>query len=103
MLFAGGETYASLAAVNGGTDESLVTTGEKYIWNNLVTAAEKTSWNNKVDRSGDVMIGNLTLHKLSGTDNITYGTTLPSSPTNGQIFLQLSDPYYELPPGGTTG
>lgn len=103
MLFAGGETYASLAAVNGGTDESLVTTGEKYIWNNLVTAAEKTSWNNKVDRSGDVMTGNLTLHKLSGTDNITYGTTLPSSPTNGQIFLQLSDPYYELPPGGTTG
>ena len=91
MLYAGAKTYASLAAEEDGTDESLVTTGEKYIWNN------------KVNRSGDVMTGNLTLNKLSGTNNITYGTTLPSSPTNGQIFLQLSDPYYELPPGGTTG
>ena len=91
MLYASAKKYSSLAAVNGGISESLVTTGEKYVWNN------------KVDRSGDVMTGNLTLHKLSGTDNITYGTTLPSSPTNGQIFLQLSDPYYELPPGGTTG
>ena len=27
-------TYSSLAAVNGGTDVSLVTTGEKYTWNN---------------------------------------------------------------------
>ena len=26
-------TYSSLAAANGGTDVSLVTTGEKYIWN----------------------------------------------------------------------
>lgn len=91
MLYAGAKTYTSLAAEEDGTDESLVTTGEKYIWNN------------KVNRSGDVMTGNLTLHKLSGTNNITYGTTLPSSPTNGQIFLQLSDPYYELPSGGTTG
>ena len=31
-------TYSSLSAVSGGTDKSLVTTGEKYIWNNKQAA-----------------------------------------------------------------
>jgi len=30
--------YSSLAAANGGTDVSLVTTGEKYTWNNKLSS-----------------------------------------------------------------
>ena len=44
------------------------------------------------------MTGTLTLHGLKGTADIDYGTTLPTSPTTGQIFFQISDPWYELPP-----
>ena len=44
------------------------------------------------------MTGTLTLHGLKGTADIDYGTTLPASPTTGQIFFQISDPWYELPP-----
>lgn len=42
-------TYESKAAASGGTDESLVTTGEKY------------TWNGKLDKSGGTMTGALTL------------------------------------------
>lgn len=48
------------------------------------------------------MTGTLTLHGLKGTANIDYGTTLPTSPTTGQIFFQISDPWYELPPVGSS-
>jgi len=33
--------------------------------------------------SGGTMTGNLVLNKITGTSNINYGTTLPSSPTTG--------------------
>jgi hypothetical protein len=33
-------TYSSKAAASGGTDVSLVTTGDKYTWNNKTTLAE---------------------------------------------------------------
>lgn len=48
------------------------------------------------------MTGTLTLHGLKGTADIDYGTTLPTSPTTGQIFFQISDPWYELPPVGSS-
>ena len=35
-------TYSSKAAASGGTDVSLVTTGEKYIWNNKIGATTPT-------------------------------------------------------------
>lgn len=38
---------------------------------------------------------------ISGTSN--YGTSLPSAPSEGQVFFQISNPIYELPTGGTTG
>lgn len=53
--------------------------------------------------SGGTMTGTITTHGLKGTLNVDYGDTLPSSPAEGQIFFQLSDPQYELPTGGTTG
>lgn len=53
--------------------------------------------------SGGTMTGTLTVKGLKGTSNIDYGQTLPQTGTEGQIFLQVSDPEYELPDGGTTG
>ena len=56
-----------------------------------------------VKKSGDTMTGALTTYGLKGTLNVDYGETLPLTGSEGQIFFQLSDPYYELPAGGTTG
>lgn len=53
--------------------------------------------------AGGNMTGTLRLHGLAGTLSVDYGTTLPQSPEDGQIFFQLSDPWYELPAGGLTG
>lgn len=54
--------------------------------------------------TGMVKFHSLTLReKLIGTTAKIYGTTLPSSPVEGQVFFQVSDPWYELPPGGTAG
>lgn len=33
----------------------------------------------------------------------SYGIAFPESPKTGQAFFQLTDPWYELPAGGTTG
>ena len=44
----------------------------------------------------------LTTYGLSGTADIDYGPALPQTGTEGQIFFQLSQPYYELPNGGTS-
>lgn len=35
--------------------------------------------------------------------NASYGGTLPSSGTTGQLFFQTTSDYYEIPTGGTTG
>ena len=45
----------------------------------------------------------LTIKGLKGTSNTDYGTALPSSGSEGQIFFQISDETYEIPAGGTTG
>lgn len=47
--------------------------------------------------------GFITIHGLKGSENVDYGEVLPENPTEGQIFFQLSEPYYELPIGGSTG
>ena len=44
-------TYSSKAAASGGTDVSLVTTGEKYIWNNKQNALPTTTTAGKVLKS----------------------------------------------------
>ena len=38
--------------------------------------------------------------KLIGSTN-NYGTNLPQTPSEGQIFFQISNPVYELPDGGS--
>ena len=56
-----------------------------------------------IARGGGSMTGTLTVKGLKGTSNVDYGAILPQSPTEGQIFFQISDPWYELPAGGTAG
>lgn len=69
-------TYSSLSAENGGTDVSLVTTGEKYIWNNKqniiiqdltansVGTLNSTEWGN-LKTSHYAIISNPTMTGLS--------------------------------------
>jgi len=49
------------------------------------------------------MTGTITTKGIKGTANIDYGSTLPDSPSEGQFFFQISNPWYELPAGGRTG
>ena len=45
----------------------------------------------------------LTIKGLKATSGTDYGTTLPTSGTEGQVFFQISDEQYEIPIGGNTG
>ena len=47
--------------------------------------------------------GTLNIKGLVGTSAVDYGSTLPTNPTEGRVFFQISNPVYELPAGGTTG
>ena len=74
-------TYSSETAASGGTDVSLVTTGEKYIWNNKQDALtfdnSPTSGSTNPVKSGGVYTA------LSGKQNtLTFDTTPTSGSTN---------------------
>lgn len=47
-------TYSNKTAVSGGTEESLVTTGEKYIWNTKGTYSKPSTGIPKIDLADDV-------------------------------------------------
>ena len=96
-----------------------------YVANNWVrivkeNGATSTAWDLKVNRavgdkngldidanylklSGGTMTGGLHLNKIYGISGVSYGQTLPLQPTAGEIFFQIGDPWYELPPGGAAG
>jgi hypothetical protein len=80
-------TYTNQSASSGGTDLSLVTTGEKYIWNNMVS-------NVSYDTSGS----NPLLKKtINGTDTtlFTVDTTATQNSTNpissGAVYTIVGD------------
>lgn len=86
-------TYSSQAAASGGTTLSLVTTGEKYTWNNKSTLAIGTTSTTAaagnhnhdstyVNVSGDTMTGALT---MKGSD-IILGTSGTSSDDSGDLY-----------------
>ena len=65
-------TYESKAAVSGGTDVSLVTTGEKYTWNNKGS-------------------GTITKVQANGTDVASSGTAnIPAASTSAYGVIKLS-------------
>lgn len=77
-------TYSSLSASNGGTDVSLVTTGEKYTWNNKQNALPTTSTAGRVLKSTSTS-GTTQWGTLSASDvgALPSNTTYVSS-VNGQ-------------------
>ena len=76
-------TYESKAAVDGGTQVSLVTTGEKYDWNN------KTG----------LKIGTTSTTAAAG--NHTHGTSIAASSGTNQISL-AANTKYAISAGGTS-
>lgn len=76
-------TYESKAAEDGGTQVSLVTTGEKYNWNN------KT----------DLKIGTTSTTAAAG--NHTHGTSIAASSGTNQISL-AANTKYAISAGGTS-
>ena len=83
-------TYSSLTAASGGTAVSLVTTGEKY------------TWNNKQDKLTNPVTGTGTngyLAKWNGTGSITNGPQLGSTTTT---YLNNAGSW-ATPPGTATG
>ena len=75
-------TYSNLAAANGGTAVSLVTTGEKYTWNSK--AAGNHSHSDYLKLSGGTVTGKLDV-KAAG---IRIPTSRPNSLSDGDIWIQ---------------
>ena len=69
-------TYESKAAASGGTDVSLVTTGEKYIWNNKGDGAVTGPVSSVVDH---VATFNDTEGKVIKDSGFTIGTSVPAN------------------------
>lgn len=73
-------TYSSLSAASGGTDVSLVTTGEKYNWNNAATNASSavSGLANKMDKVNPTGSGSLSINRAEntvvGTNSVAVGT-----------------------------
>ena len=57
-------TYSNLSAASGGTDVSLVTTGDKYNWNTAATQSADVS--NKMDKANPTGTGSFSLNRLTG-------------------------------------
>lgn len=89
-------TYESKAAANGGTDVSLVTTGEKYIWNNkqnALTFNTTPSSTNKVATMADIPsslpANGGTAENVSGTVTIEHGGTGATTASAARTNLGL--------------
>ena len=98
-------TYESKAALNGSTDVSLVTRGEKYIWNNKANVASTLSGYGITDAkiaSGVITLGSNTITpltasstldatKLSGTASInTTGNATTATKFNSNRSIALT-------------
>ncbi len=70
--------YESKTAASGGIDESLVTTGEKYIWNNKIDSSEKGAANGvaELDANGKVPNSQLDLSTKADKAGTVLDTTL---------------------------
>lgn len=98
-------TYSSKTASSGGTDVSLVTTGEKYTWNNKVTAPQTATVGQilavkAVDSSGKPTEWETITNSASGTSVKVGSSGSTYSPTNGVVTI----PAYptSLPANGGT-
>ena len=79
-------TYSSLSAANGGTDVSLVTTGEKYTWNNktnntgtVTSVGVSNATNGGLSVSGSPITG-------SGSITVGHSNVLSSAQTTQAVY-----------------
>ena len=73
-------TYESKAALNGSTDVSLVTRGEKYIWNNKANVASTLSGYGITDANitnGVITLGNNSITPFTSSNDIIIEKTSP--------------------------
>ena len=91
-------TYESKAAASGGTAVSLVTTGEKYTWNNKSSLAlgETSSTAYRGDR------GKTAYDHSQATHARTDATAVASSSTNGNIKINGTETTVYTHPGSGT-
>ena len=89
-------TYQSLTAASGGTDLSLVTTGEKYTWNNPVASNIEYASGVTVKQAIDskIQIATFSFSKaINATTQTTYGLArtdfnLPNNAVAVSVFLR---------------
>ena len=81
----------SKSAVSGGTDVSMVTTGEKYTWNSYGSGSARD--NTKVAKAGDTMSGALTVEASNSYSSYNEGIRINASARTYATLLM----------GGTNG
>lgn len=95
-------TYESKSAASGGTDVSLVTTGEKYTWNNKAdTSAIPTKTSVLINDSGFITntVDNLTnYYAKSGTYSKAEVDALISAATSGGFIVVQTLPTQDINP-----
>ena len=73
-------TYSSKAAASGGTDVSLVTTGEKYTWNNKQNAITTSS-----KLAASYISGLATVATSGSYNDLTNKPSIPSAVTSSTV------------------
>ena len=112
--FTGGLAGTASNAVAAGSAGTATTAGYATTAANAVTAnyasnagtattAGYATDNTKLPLAGGIMTGAVTVKGIKGTSLVDYGSTLPSSGSEGQLFFQTGADIYELPTGGTAG
>lgn len=112
--FTGGLAGTASNAVSAGSAGTATTAGYATTAANAVTAnyaanagtattAGYATDNTKLPLAGGTMTGAVTVKGIKGTSLVDYGSTLPSSGSEGQLFFQTGADIYELPAGGTAG
>jgi hypothetical protein len=86
ILTANKTDYVNIATSNTTTSYRLV----GFSHSSGATAAQAyESDNSKLYFRNNELYASLHANKLYGTSNVSYGSTLPSSPTTGQLFFQI--------------
>lgn len=88
-------TYSNLAAADGGKDDSLVTTGEKYTWNSKAAGTHTHTKSDITDFPTSLPANGGTADSAAKATTATTATTAyrirtsaPSNPTDGDIWIQ---------------
>lgn len=91
-------TYTSKGAASGGTDVSLVTTGEKYTWNNKANSSDLSALSTTVSNNNTAQNNN---HKVTLKQVATTGWTADTTSQSGNTLykktIALSHVYVTSP------